>query len=62
MSDQDALDIAYRIIEEYVRIFAKLDELSYEQYKKSREVVKEDEEDEEIRKIEEKKNLTPEKI
>ncbi|ACP34580.1 conserved hypothetical protein [Sulfolobus islandicus Y.G.57.14] len=66
LSDQEALDIAYRIIEAYrrhVRIFTKLDELSYEQYKKSKEVVKDEEEDEEeIEKIEEKRNLTPDKI
>lgn len=65
LSDQEALDIAYRIIESYrrhVRIFTKLDELSYEQYKRSKEVIKEDDEEEEIRKIEEKKNLTPDKI
>ncbi|BDC18516.1 hypothetical protein [Acidianus sp. HS-5] len=56
MTDQETLGIAYRILEScraHVRIFVKLDELSYEQYKRSREVVKEDEE---IRKIEEKRN------
>ncbi|QGA69070.1 hypothetical protein [Sulfolobus sp. E11-6] len=64
LSDQEALDIAYRIIEAYrrhVRIYAKLDELSYEEYKRRKEVIKDEDEDE-IEKIEEKKNLTPEKI
>ncbi|AAK42027.1 hypothetical protein SULI_13565 [Saccharolobus solfataricus] len=64
LSDQEALDIAYRIIEAYrrhVRIYAKLDELSYEQYKRSKELAK-DEDEEDIEKIEEKKNLTPDKI
>ncbi|EHP69734.1 MAG: hypothetical protein RXS23_08335 [Metallosphaera yellowstonensis] len=49
LSDQEALDIAYRIIEAYrrhVRIFAKLDELSYEQYKRIKQVESEDETEE----------------
>jgi hypothetical protein len=65
LSDQEALDIAYRIIETYkrhIRIFAKLDELSYEQYKKSKEVMKDNDEDDEVKRIEEKRNLTPDKL
>lgn len=50
LSDQEALDIAYRIIEAYrrhVRTFARLDELSYEQYKRTR-MAKDEEEVEEL--------------
>ncbi|WP_238026804.1 MULTISPECIES: hypothetical protein [Metallosphaera] len=48
LSDQEALDIAYRIIEAYrrhVRTFAKLDELSYEQYKRTKRAENEEEEE-----------------
>lgn len=48
LSDQEALDIAYRIIETYrrhVRTFAKLDELSYEQYKRTKRAENEEEEE-----------------